>query len=29
VKKQGRNPESYQKIHEGKQLELFSYENKA
>ena len=24
VRRQGRNPEDYQKIHEGKQLELFS-----
>jgi REP element-mobilizing transposase RayT len=29
VKNQGRKPEEYQKIHEGKQLELFPYQNKA
>jgi len=29
VKNQGRNPDDYQKIHEGKQLELFTYQNKA
>ena len=29
VKNQGRNPDNYQKIHEGKQLELFPYQNKA
>jgi hypothetical protein len=25
VKNQGRNPENYQKLHEGKQLKLFPY----
>jgi REP element-mobilizing transposase RayT len=29
IKNQGRKPEEYQKIHEGKQLELFPYQNKA
>ncbi|MDR2739702.1 MAG: transposase [Treponema sp.] len=29
VKNQGRKPEEYQKIHEGKQLEPFPYQNKA
>jgi putative transposase len=29
VKNQGRKPEEYQKIHEGKRLELFSYPDKA
>jgi REP element-mobilizing transposase RayT len=29
VKNQGRDPEDYQKIHEGKQFELFPYQNKA
>jgi putative transposase len=29
VKNQGRKPEEYQKIHEGKRLELFPYQNKA
>jgi putative transposase len=28
VKNQGRKAEEYQKIHEGKQLELFPYQNK-
>jgi REP element-mobilizing transposase RayT len=28
VKKQGRNPAEYEKLHEGKQLELFPYQNK-
>ena len=29
VRNQGRSPDEYQKIHEGKQLELFTYQNKA
>ncbi|WP_411042728.1 IS200/IS605 family transposase [Treponema sp. TIM-1] len=29
VKNQGRKPEEYQKIYEGKPLELFPYQNKA
>ncbi|MCL2528584.1 MAG: hypothetical protein FWE42_09235 [Defluviitaleaceae bacterium] len=29
VRRQGRNMESYQKLHEGKQLELFSYQGRA
>jgi hypothetical protein len=29
VKNQGRNPDNYEKIHEGKQLELFPYHAKA
>ena len=29
VRNQGRNPENYEKIHEGKQLELFPYQGKA
>jgi hypothetical protein len=29
VKNQGRKAEEYQKIYEGKQLELFPYQNKA
>ena len=28
VRNQGRSPDEYQKIHEGKQLELFPYQNK-
>ena len=29
VRDQGRSPDEYQKTHEGKQLELFPYQNKA
>jgi hypothetical protein len=29
IRNQGRNPENYQKTHEGKHLELFPYQNKA
>ena len=29
VRNQGRSPDEYQKIHEGKQLVLFPYQNKA
>ena len=29
VRNQGRSLDEYQKIHEGKQLELFPYQNKA
>ncbi|MCL2600771.1 MAG: transposase, partial [Treponema sp.] len=29
VRRQCRNMESYQKLHEGKQLELFSYQGRA